>query len=58
MNTSCTRLLMGAITLASSTIVAFAAEKTYEPNWTSLDQRPTPQWFLDAKFGVFIHWGV
>src|SRR5690606_33462146 len=22
------------------------------------DQRPTPEWFLDAKFGVFIHWGV
>jgi alpha-L-fucosidase len=58
MNTSRTRLLLGALTLASSTIVAFAAGKTYEPNWASLDQRPTPQWFLDAKFGVFIHWGV
>jgi alpha-L-fucosidase len=23
-----------------------------------LDQRPTPEWFLDAKFGIFIHWGV
>ena len=21
-------------------------------------RRPTPQWFLDAKFGIFIHWGV
>lgn len=31
---------------------------TYEPNWASLDQRPTPQWFEDAKFGIFIHWGV
>ena len=30
----------------------------YEPRWESLDRRPTPQWFLDAKFGVFIHWGV
>lgn len=30
----------------------------YEPKWESLDRRPTPQWFLDAKFGVFIHWGV
>ena len=35
-----------------------AAEKQYEANWASLDQRPTPEWFLDAKFGVFIHWGV
>ncbi len=32
--------------------------KRYAPKWESLDQRPTPQWFLDAKFGVFIHWGV
>ena len=35
-----------------------AAEAQYEPNWASLDQRPAPQWFLDAKFGIFIHWGT
>ncbi|MEO6002601.1 MAG: alpha-L-fucosidase [Opitutus sp.] len=34
------------------------AAPLYEPNWASLDKRPTPTWFLDAKFGVFIHWGV
>jgi alpha-L-fucosidase len=30
----------------------------YQPNWESLDARPTPQWFKDSKFGIFIHWGV
>lgn len=35
-----------------------AAEKRYEPNWASLDSRPCPEWFLDAKFGIFIHWGL
>lgn len=30
----------------------------YKPNWESLDKRPIPGWFLDAKFGIFIHWGV
>jgi alpha-L-fucosidase len=35
-----------------------AAAPRYTANWESLDQRPTPDWFLDAKFGVFIHWGV
>lgn len=35
-----------------------AAQTRYEPKWESLDKRPTPEWFLDAKFGVFIHWGV
>jgi len=29
----------------------------YEPNWKSLDQHLLPNWFDDAKFGLFIHWG-
>src|ERR1039458_9642393 len=36
----------------------FACAQTYQPNWESLDRRPTPSWFADAKFGIFIHWGV
>ena len=32
--------------------------QNYQPNWESLDKRPTPIWFKDAKFGIFIHWGV
>jgi alpha-L-fucosidase len=35
-----------------------AAETRYEAKWESLDKRPCPQWYLDAKFGIFIHWGV
>jgi len=34
------------------------AEKRYQPNWESIDSRPTPQWFTDAKFGIFICWGL
>ncbi|XP_003404031.1 plasma alpha-L-fucosidase isoform X1 [Loxodonta africana] len=30
----------------------------YEPTWESLDSRPLPAWFDQAKFGIFIHWGV
>jgi alpha-L-fucosidase len=30
----------------------------YEPNWNSLKQYRIPDWFRDAKFGIFIHWGV
>jgi len=30
----------------------------YENTWESLDSRPIPSWFEDAKFGIFIHWGV
>ncbi len=35
-----------------------SAQKVYQPNWASLDQRATPEWWQDAKFGIFIHWGV
>ena len=31
---------------------------TYEPTWESINSRPVPAWFEDAKFGVFIHWGL
>lgn len=40
-------------------IGSFAETKAqYESNWQSLDKRVTPTWFEDAKFGVFIHWGI
>jgi alpha-L-fucosidase len=29
----------------------------YRPSWVSLNTRPAPQWFLDAKFAVFVMWG-
>lgn len=32
-------------------------EPTYEPSWESLDQHEVPDWFDDAKLGIFIHWG-
>jgi alpha-L-fucosidase len=30
----------------------------YEANWESLSQHQTPEWFKDAKFGIYFHWGV
>jgi len=36
----------------------FAEVPAVEPNWASIDRRPTPDWFQDSKFGIFIHWGV
>ncbi len=31
---------------------------SYESTWSSLRQHNTPQWFADAKFGIYTHWGV
>ncbi len=30
----------------------------FNPTWNSLKQHPTPQWFKDAKFGIYTHWGI
>ncbi len=30
----------------------------YEPTRESLDQYRIPEWFREAKFGIFIHWGI
>ena len=30
----------------------------YDTTWRSLRQHQTPQWFRDAKFGIYTHWGV
>ena len=30
----------------------------FAPTWDSLGAYRTPAWFRDAKFGIFIHWGV
>lgn len=29
----------------------------YEPNWESLSHYEVPDWFRDAKFGIWAHWG-
>src|SRR3954464_6450749 len=35
-----------------------AQQTKYQATWQSLDTYNVPDWFRDAKFGIFIHWGV
>jgi alpha-L-fucosidase len=30
----------------------------FQPTWDSLTQYKIPEWYTDAKFGIFIHWGI
>jgi len=30
----------------------------FRPDWESLKNYEVPEWYRDAKFGIFIHWGV
>lgn len=34
------------------------AQGRFKPDWNSLKQYQTPEWYADAKFGIFIHWGL
>ena len=48
--------------LAMSCMVGASARaqepKKYEATIESLDQHELPQWYDDAKLGIFIHWGL
>ncbi len=35
-----------------------AQEGPFKPDWDSLKQYRIPEWYQDAKFGIFIHWGL
>ncbi|MEV6607068.1 alpha-L-fucosidase [Kutzneria sp. NPDC051319] len=38
---------------------ATAGPTSYSPTWASVDQHPpAPEWYQDAKFGIYYHWGV
>ncbi len=44
--------------LLASLAASEANAQRFAPTWDSVDSRPTPAWWSDAKFGIFIHWGV
>ena len=37
---------------------AIADQGPFRPDWESLQKYEAPEWYQDAKFGVFIHWGA
>lgn len=51
--------LMATACLTASAQLANVTVKTgdYEPEWESLSQWECPEWFMDAKFGIWAHWG-
>ncbi|MGC9669607.1 alpha-L-fucosidase [Planosporangium sp. 12N6] len=53
---------VGAVTAGLSragVVWATAGPQSYAATWASVDQHPpAPEWFQDAKFGIYYHWGV
>lgn len=50
-------IIAGLLMQSSGTCVAQEHVK-YEPTLASLDTHPLPQWYANAKLGIFIHWGL
>ncbi len=53
-----------ALTLVALTVSTASAsgrepaeQGKFVPTWESLSQYETPEWFRDAKFGIWAHWG-
>ncbi|GAA3780022.1 alpha-L-fucosidase [Streptomyces phyllanthi] len=61
------RLLAGATAVAAAAAAtgvsaagsALAAPRAYTPTWDSVNRHTAaPEWFRDAKFGIYFHWGA
>jgi alpha-L-fucosidase len=44
---------------AAPAFAAIPGPTSYSATWSSVDQHPpAPEWFQDAKFGIYYHWGA
>ena len=48
----------GASSAAPATPQRKIAKGIFKPTWDSLKQFKTPDWFRDAKFGIWAHWSA
>ena len=51
-------LLLAAAILCPASLAQAQGGSGESPTWEELRARPYPQWFLDSKLGIFIHWGA
>ena len=59
MNRNVTLLLFLLVPATTGTVVAQSPSQDYQPTFESLEKsNPVPEWFKDAKFGIYFHWGV
>jgi len=50
--------LLASTALSGAVDRVTGAEMKFAPDWSSLEKHKVPEWFQDAKFGIFIHWGL
>jgi len=46
-------------TINIDSVASLKGTEVFQPDWDNIAQNyQFPEWFCDAKFGIFIHWGV
>ncbi len=50
-------LLAGGLTASAQQTDVEVKTGSFSPEWKSLDAWECPEWFKDAKFGIWAHWG-
>jgi len=50
-------IVFATLGIAHGAEPASSAPNRYQPEWESLKSHPNPEWFRDAKFGIYTHWG-
>lgn len=51
-------LLVSQASAQTATRAESTAPNTFTADWASLHHYAVPDWYRDAKFGIFLHWGV
>jgi len=52
-------VLLGGCGTQVSQVTTISDKPAYSADWESLKKHnPAPDWFRDAKFGIYFHWGV
>ena len=47
------------ITINIDSVASHKGTEVFQPNWENIAENyQFPEWFIDGKFGIFIHWGV
>ena len=49
--------LMAATMISRAEDVPVDQDGPFQPTWESSTQWECPEWFKDAKFGIWAHWG-
>jgi len=53
-----TNLFIVAIPLLSLAVISAQATEPFDSSWESLDKYECPEWFRDAKLGIFVCWNL